>query len=162
MAILAAHADPEREAAGSEPVDVGELASHEYGVTQGEEVHAAVDRHCRVEHGHRGRLYKPVEPNAGETHVISAADMIDTGVASARQECPGHLRALCQQVEGREHADPYRRRRAASRVRCGRRRAAFCLITHVVTSFARYGHARRSAVRGAFAGGLLKRGRPEA
>jgi hypothetical protein len=106
MAVLATHPDPEYEAPGSDPVDVCELAGHEDGMAQRQQVHAAVDRQRGIEYGQRGSLHEPVEPCAGEAHVVSAADMADARLPGPRQQCPSSLRAPFQQVEGREHADP--------------------------------------------------------
>ena len=106
MAVFVTHPDPEDEAPGSDPVYVRELAGHEDGMAQRQQVHAAVDRQRGMEHGQRGGLHEPVEPCAGEAHVVSAADMADARVPGLRQECPGSLRAPFQQVEGREHAHP--------------------------------------------------------
>jgi hypothetical protein len=38
--------------------------------------------------------------------MIPAADMVDARLGDPRQKCPGGLRALVKQAEGREHADP--------------------------------------------------------
>jgi hypothetical protein len=105
-AVLTAYPDSEGEPPGSDPVDVCELAGHEDGMAQRQQVDAAVDGQCGMEHCQRGGLHEPIEPYAGKTHMVSASDMVDARLADPRQECPGGLRALLEQVEGREHADP--------------------------------------------------------
>jgi hypothetical protein len=90
-------------------------------MAQRQEVHAAVDGQGGVKHRQRGGLYEAVEPHAGETHVVAAADMVDARLADVLQERAGSLRALLEQAERREHADPDRGRlrRPAGRL-CGR------------------------------------------
>ena len=86
-------------------------------MAQRQQVQAAIDGQRGVRHRQRGGLHEPVEPQAGETNVVTAADVIDACLIDPGQECAGSLRALLEQAEGREHADPGRCRRAACRVR---------------------------------------------
>ena len=89
VAVLAAHPDPEDEPPGGEPGDVRELAGHQDGMAQRQQVHAAVDGQRGVEHRQRGGLDEPVEPHAGEeAHMVAAADMVDARLGGLRQECP--------------------------------------------------------------------------
>jgi hypothetical protein len=106
VAVLTTHPDTEDEAPRSDPVDICELPGHQDGMTQRQQVHAAEDGQCGMEHGQRGGLHEPVEPCAGEAHVVSAADMVDARLPGPRQQCPSSLPAPFQQVEGRKHADP--------------------------------------------------------
>ena len=54
MAVLAPHADSEDEATGSDPVDVRELAGHQDGMAQRQQVDAGVDGQGGMKHGQRG------------------------------------------------------------------------------------------------------------
>ena len=105
-AILAAYPGPEDEPPGGEPGKVGQLAGHQDGMTQRQQVHTAVDGQRGMKHRQRGGLHQPVEPRAGETDVVAAADVIDARLCGLREECAGSLRALLEQTERREHADP--------------------------------------------------------
>jgi len=92
VAVLAAHPDPEDEPPGGEPRDVGELAGHQDGMTQRQQVHAAVDGQRGVEHRQRGGLDEPVEPQAGEeAHMVAAARH---GRCPPRRPAPGTLPRL--------------------------------------------------------------------
>ena len=106
VAVLAAYPGPEDEPPGGEPGDVGELAGHQDGMAQRQQVHAAVDGQRGMKHRQCRGLHQPVEPHPGEAHVVAAANVVDAFFADVRQEGAGGLRALLQQAGGREHADP--------------------------------------------------------
>jgi hypothetical protein len=112
-AVLAAYPGPEDEPARGEPGDVGQLAGHQDGMAQRQQVQAGVDRQRGMKHRQHGGLDEPVEAQAGETDVVSAADVVDACLLHVRQECAGSLRALLQQPGRREHADPGGGSRAA-------------------------------------------------
>jgi hypothetical protein len=106
-AVLAADPGSEDEPPRRELRDVGQLARHQDGMAQRQQVHAGVDRHRGVEHRQRGGLHEPVEPDAGqEADVVAAADVVDAGLRGVRQERAGRLRAEFEQPGRREHADP--------------------------------------------------------
>jgi hypothetical protein len=108
-AILAADPDAEDEPSRGDTGKVGQLAGHQDGMTQRQQVHAGVDGERRMKHRQRGGLHQPVEPHAaGETDVVAAADMVDAFVLGLRQERVSRLRALLKEPERREHADPGR------------------------------------------------------
>ena len=131
VAILAAYPDAEDEPSGGEPGDVGQLAGHQDGMAQRQQVHAAVDGQRGVKHRQRRGLHEPVEPQAGETDVVAAADVVDAFLLGLRQECAGSLRALLEQPGRREHADPGGYSRAAPCLRWPRRRGDYCPAVHV-------------------------------
>ena len=114
MPVLAADPGPEDEPAGGELSEVGQLAGHQDGMAQRQQVHAGVDRQRGVEHRQRRGLDEPVESQAGEeADVVSAADVVDAFLRGLRQERARCLRALLEQSERREHADPDGCRRMA-------------------------------------------------
>src|SRR5215471_17670939 len=114
MPVLAAYSDPEDKPPGSELVDIGELAGDQDGMAQRQQVHAAVDRQGGMKHRQGGRLYEPVESEAGEeAHMVCAADMVNAGRADLLQERPRGMRVMLKQAEGREHADTGRNGRPA-------------------------------------------------
>ena len=142
-AILAAYPDAEDEPSGGEPGDVGQLAGHQDGMAQRQQVHAAVDGQRGVKHRQRGGLHEPVEAQAGdETDVVAAADVVDAFLLDLRQECAGSLRALLEQPGRREHADPDGASRAAPCLRC-RRRGDYCPAVQLCA----LGHQRAGRLR---------------
>jgi hypothetical protein len=70
-----------------------------------------------MEHRERRGLHQPVEPDVGEAHMIGAAQVVDARVADPGQEAASGRRALLQQAEWREHADPRRPGRLVRLVR---------------------------------------------
>lgn len=87
-----------------------------------------------MKHRQCGGLHEAVEPDAGEAHMVSAADMVDARLIGLRQERASNLRTLLEQAEGREHADPGRCSRAASCVRPLGRRSGHWSAAHVIFS----------------------------
>ena len=82
VAVLTAYPDPEDEPPGGEPGDVGELAGHQDGMAQRQQVHAGVDGQRGMKHRQRGGLHEPVEPQRRrKAHVVAAADVVDACLA---------------------------------------------------------------------------------
>src|SRR5580658_8367744 len=60
-----------------------------------------------MQHRQRRGLHEAVEPAAAEeTYVVAAAYIVDACVRDLRQELPGGLLVLLEQVKRREHANP--------------------------------------------------------
>jgi hypothetical protein len=107
VAVLTAYPHAEDEPARSDPGEVGQLAGHQDGMTQRQQVHAGVHGQRRVKHRQRGGLHEPVEPQAAEeTDVVAAADMVQACLLGLRQDGAGCLRAPLEQPGRQEHADP--------------------------------------------------------
>ena len=84
VAILAADAHAEDEAARPETLQVGQLASNEDRVAERQEVDAGVNGEFGIERGNHSGVQDPVEAGAGdEADVITAADVVEP--------CCGHL-----------------------------------------------------------------------
>lgn len=106
VTILATHPNSEDEPARGEPCEVSEMAGHQHGMAQRQQVNTNVDRQCRMEHRQRRGLHEAVGPIAEEAHVVAAADIVDVGLPDLRQKFAGGCRIPVEQAEWREHADP--------------------------------------------------------
>jgi hypothetical protein len=135
VAVLATDPDTEDEPPRSQALDVRELAGHQDGMAQRQQVHAGVDRQRGMKRRQRGGLHEPVEPHAGEeAHVIAAADMVDARLGGLRQERPRGSWAMPEQVERRKHAHPRRSGRRLYRCRRARGRAGHWRAAHAAFS----------------------------
>ena len=98
---------PKTSRAGSELGEVSELAGHQHGMAQRQQVNADVDGQRRMQHRQRRGLHEAVEPAAAkEAYVVAAADIVDARVRDLRQELPSGLLVLLEQAKRREHANP--------------------------------------------------------
>lgn len=107
MPVLAAYADAQHEPPRRQPGEVGELAGDEHRVAQWQQVDADMHVQRGVQHGQRGGLHDPVEPDPGhEADVVAAADVVDAGVRRPGQVRSGRLLPPVHHAERREQADP--------------------------------------------------------
>jgi hypothetical protein len=107
VTVLAAYPDPQYQPSGSELGKVSQLAGHQHGMAQRQQVNTDVDGQRRMEHRQRRGLYEAVESQAEEAHVVAAADVVDARLPGLRQNVPGRGRIPAgQQGNRREHAHP--------------------------------------------------------